>query len=217
MKTTSLLALTAALLMSATPLAFAQSGTVGTTVDLSLDANADGTVDATEQAAGDAAANAEVDASIDLSLDTDGDGAVSEAEAAAGAEAEAGVDLSLDTDGDGAVSEAEAAAGAAAETEATECSTIDFAALLSNEPADAAAVAGATSAQVLRLSNCEDGTGNTPSADVLAALTANAAITTVLDQETVGTGEILAVTVDETAVTIYVRDDDEGEAATTAQ
>lgn len=216
MKTNSLIALTAALFLSAAPLAIAQTAGTGAAVDITLDANGDGTVDASEQGAS-AGATAGVavdaDAAVDLSLDTNGDGTVDEAEASAGANA------SLDTDGDGIVSEAEAAAGA--DNSLTEvCSSVDLGAMAMTMPEQAAAVAAATSAQVLRLTDCASDASGSLSADVLAAVTANEAIARVLEQETVGAGEILGLSVEDTAVTIYVRDDDdedsadEGEAAT---
>ena len=112
--------------------------------------------------------------------------------------------MTLDTDGDGQVSEAEAAAGSAG-TATEVCSSVDLSSMAADTTL-AEAVAAATSAQVLRLTDCE--TGATPPADVLAALTANTAITRVLEQETVGAGEILAVSVNAQSVTIYVRDDE---------
>lgn len=206
MKTASLMSLTAALFLSATPIVFAQT-TATAGVDLSLDANADGTVDAQEAAAG---VSAEVDAEVDvdLTLDTNGDGTVDEGEAAAGANEGA----NLDTDGDGIVSEAEAAAGANSSNSEV-CSSVDLDAMSSATASD---VAAATNAQVLSLTDCEDGVVGSLSPDVLAALTANTVIAGVLEQETVAAGEILGLSVEAQTVIVYVRAEDEaGTSATT--
>ena len=196
MKTRSLTSLAVALLLCTSSIALGQTA-VGTTVN---------------------------DAGAAVSAQTDVDAAagatVGGTTAGVTAGASASADMSLDTNGDGTVDEAETAAGAASADTATQsatdiCSNVDLTAM--DEAAQADAIAAATSAQVLRLTDCEDGSGRSLSADALAALTGNAAITRVLEQETVGAGEILAVSVDATSATIYVRDEDDTSETTTAQ
>ena len=66
------------------------------------------------------------------------------------------------------------------------------------------AIQAADTAQVVTLDDCS----LSPAAELVDALMANEAIVTVLEQETVGAGEILAVGVDDGAITIYVTADD---------
>lgn len=198
MKTRSLTSLAVALLLCTSSIALGQTA-VGTTVN---------------------------DAGAAVSAQTDVDAAagatVGGTTAGVTAGASASADMSLDTNGDGTVDEAETAAGAANADSTTQsatdiCSNVDLTAM--DEAAQADAIAAATSAQVLRLTDCEDGSGGSLSAEALAALTGNAAISRVLEQETVGAGEILAVSVDATSATIYVRDENEDDTSetTTAQ
>lgn len=67
-----------------------------------------------------------------------------------------------------------------------------------------AAIQAADAAQVIELDGC---TG-TASAEILDALTANEAISRVLQQETVSAGEIIGVGVEDGAVTVYVTADE---------
>ena len=68
-----------------------------------------------------------------------------------------------------------------------------------------AAIEAAGTAQVIAIEDC---TGS-PAEGVVDALMANEAIARVLQQDTVGAGEIIAVGVEDGAVTVYVGDDDE--------
>ena len=67
------------------------------------------------------------------------------------------------------------------------------------------AVAAATAAQIVRL----DCPGYTPSAEVLDAALANEAISTALGQESIGSGEILAVGIEAGNAVVYVSDSEE--------
>lgn len=68
-----------------------------------------------------------------------------------------------------------------------------------------AAIHAAGTAQVIELEGC---TGSA-STEVIDALNANEAIARVLQQETVGAGEIIGVGVEGEAVTVYVSADDD--------
>ena len=72
-----------------------------------------------------------------------------------------------------------------------------------------AAIQAAGTAQVVGLEDC---TGS-PAAEVVDALMANESIARVLQQDTVGAGEIIAVGVQDGAVTVYVSADDEDDDA----
>ena len=67
-----------------------------------------------------------------------------------------------------------------------------------------AAVQAATTAVVIELEGC---TGSLP-AEFTDALLANEAISAVLQQESVGAGEIIGIGVEETNVTVYVSGDE---------
>ena len=67
-----------------------------------------------------------------------------------------------------------------------------------------AAVQAATEATVIELEGCQ---GSLP-ADLSEALTANEAIARVLQQETVGAGEIIGLGIEDGAITVYVSGDD---------
>lgn len=184
MKTTTLTALTAALFLSTTPLAFAQ------TVDAGGDVTVDGEVDA----------------------EVDGDGVSVDAEAGVDADAEADAtvtdtendndDTSLDTDGDGMVSDEESAAGGSL-IESCSVADIDLTAMSGADQADA--IAAATSARVVRLTDCEDDAASALGADVQAAVTANAIITGAVQREGSSVGDILGISVEGEAVTVYLR------------
>lgn len=66
-----------------------------------------------------------------------------------------------------------------------------------------AAIQAAETAQVISLEDCSF----TPATELVDALMANEAIARVLQQDTVGAGEILGVSVEDGAVTIYVGGD----------
>lgn len=68
-----------------------------------------------------------------------------------------------------------------------------------------AAIQAAGTAQVIEIADC---TG-TPATEVVDALLANESIARVLQQETVGAGEIIAIGVQDGAVTVYVTADDD--------
>ena len=70
-----------------------------------------------------------------------------------------------------------------------------------------AAIQAAGTAQVVEIADC---TGS-PSTEVVDALMANESIARVLQQDTVGAGEIIAVGVQDGAVTVYVGADDEAD------
>lgn len=213
MKAVSIPSLIAAMILCSSTLVFAQTanGTVGAaagaavqdgTVDLSLDTNADGTVDADETAAGVTAGG-----SVDLSLDTNGDGTVDDEEAATGEEP----DMSLDTDGDGTVSAEEAAAGAANMT-TTECSSVDFGTMVSAD--GIAAIQAATTAQIVRLADCDDEQSAMIDNEIELAVFGNQSIAAMLSAEGMGGGELRGVTVgSEGSVTVFVEDDEEGTAS----
>ena len=102
-----------------------------------------------------------------------------------------------------------------ANTLATEaCDTVDLGTVSTG--VQASDIAAATNAQVIRLTDCADGSGSSLSADVLAAISTNEAIGTVLQQETVAAGEIAGLSVDGQTVLIYVREDDNSSGDTDA-
>lgn len=212
MKTKSLTTLATAMLLGTCALAYGQSA-AGTVTGA-----AQTTVEAGTGATGAAVSGG---AEVDADVSTEAGGTTE-----AGATAETEVDLTLDANGDGTVDADEQAAGdeAAATRPVAEedgeglnevCSSVDLTDM--GEAAQADALALVTSAQVSRLSDCEDGTVGSLSAEAQAAVTANAAITRVLEQETVGAGEILGISVEGTTAVIYVRDDESETDTTTAQ
>lgn len=208
MKTKSLTTLATAMLLGTCALAYGQSaagtaaGAAQTTVESGTNAtgaavSGGATVDAgaQTQADGTTRADATAETEIDLTLDTNGDGTVDADEQAVGDEAAATRQVGQDAN--------------------AVCSSVDLTA--AGEAAQADALALVTSAQVSRLSDCEDGTVGALSAEAQAAVTANEAITRVLEQETVGAGEILGISVEGTTALIYVRDDADETDSTTAQ
>ena len=68
-----------------------------------------------------------------------------------------------------------------------------------------AAIGSVETAQVIRLNGCS----GSPDSSVIDALMANPSIVRVLEQETVGAGEIIAVGSEDGNVTVYVTDDEE--------
>ncbi len=215
MKTTSIIALTAALMISATPLAMAQTS---------------GTVNANANVSGSADTGAGANPSVDLSFDTDGDGVVSDAEAQAGSGEDANTavetDMSLDTNADGTISDEEAAAGGvaagatagastgaaagAAATGATAgaagsviaCDATGFEMETMNGVDKVADISSATSAQVVPLSDCEEGNGL--SADVQNAITGNSVLADILRTESYNYDQIVGIDVTNGSATIYV-------------
>lgn len=227
MNSLSILGLAAALTLSASPLALAQSSVtgnvgVGTTVegavggtdtsvgagagagvtvdnngvDLSLDTNADGTVDADEQNAststgGTAGGNA-----------TGGGNDPTDVGVGTGAGGQTGTDVSLDTDGDGTVSDEERANGEDM-TSSLECSGVDLGTTV--DAAGLETIASVTSAQIVRLTDCDDET-TMLRGDIESAVFANKDIAAMLAAEGVGGGQLRGVTVTNDTVTVYVDD-----------
>ncbi|WP_193336845.1 EF-hand domain-containing protein [Devosia beringensis] len=207
MNTFSLLSLTAALMLSATPLALAQTSAAGT-VDAGT--TVESTTGGSVTGSGSVNAGATVDANgVDLSLDTNADGTVDADETAAGANAQTEVevetDLSLDTDGDGVVSAEEARAGQAAMGD-MDCSSIDLGATVSAE--GLATIQSATTAQIQSVSDCnEDGAGI--GGDVATAVFGNAAIAAMLTADGIAEGDVIGVNVSDAAVILYVDNGDD--------
>ena len=197
MKTKTLVALTAALFLSATPLVMAQAvnGSVAATLD-------------SDPNTGNTATNADTNAgtNLDLTLDTNADGEISDAEAAAGASAN-GSAAATTAPAPAPKVDAMAAGDTGAAGSSLSCDDASTGAM-----ADAdlmMALEGATSAQVLSLNNCEEGNGLT--ADIQAAVSGNEVVSGVLRTEAVNYDQIVGITVVNNAATIYISGDETSE------
>ena len=206
----SLLALSAALLLSTAGLSLAQevSGGVGAGAGVEISGSS-----------GDTSVDVDADADVDLSLDTNGDGTVDEGETAGGGNSSGGSTggntsggTDLDTDGDGTVSaEEQAAAGSDDDTDSPsgmqDCAAVDMSGMGSMAADDVANISSATSVTIVRLTDCEDDSGSLNS-EIESALFGNTAIAAELAQEGIGGGEVLSVTASDGMVTVYVASDD---------
>lgn len=223
MRSVSLIAIGAALALSFSAPTFAQSaaGTAGATVGSSsqtgTDVNAGGT-----SVSVDGGASVDTDVSATLEGDTDGDGTIS-------VEEQATIDAELDADGDGIVSDAERAAGNTAVIAGSTdddgegvCPAPEYSGSAEISAEDMTVLEAATTAQFIIVDDCEDG-GSLVSGDsendagIEAMISANAALTTQIAGR--GIGEIIGVSIEGDAVTIYAESnegDDDADAATSA-
>jgi hypothetical protein len=229
MKTTSLLALSTALLLCTANVSIAQDVSAG------AGAGASGSVSGSmDGVSTDVNAGAEVDASVD----TDGDGTADDDETAGDDDADAGGngttggstsgDTDLDTDGDGVISDEEQAAAESDDDDdqdspsgTEDCAAVDLSGTGMMGTDDVAAIASATSVTVVRLTDCEDDSSADLNSEVESALFGNSAISAQLAQQGIGGGEILGLSGSDGAITVYVAQDDsesgEGEAATSSE
>jgi hypothetical protein len=211
MKTKSLIALTAALMLCTTSTTFAQTSAGNVGAGASVDGGA---------TAGDTSVDAGVDTEVDVTLDTNSDGTVDEDETAGGGDsggntggATGGTDL--DIDGDGIISEEEQAAGDAINNDEDnspsgiqDCASVDMSGMGTMAADTVASISAATTVNIVRLSDCDDDGGADLDSEVQSALFGNEAIAAQLAQQGVGGGEILGVSGSGGSITVYVAQGD---------